>query len=525
MDGIPAADYDSSKYDDVDDDGDYTSLVTIHRGEEDDEIGEGNGAIIEVFKDDRIITIINTYVGEVLSVEEATSRRDAYIELGTVGDDTSVYDNDAGTVLDAEYRYDTEAFDVGDIVTFHYSMSEEEVHDVQAAEIVTGNVESFTSNRRFSMDGTTYEYGAKKTNIYGSADIGTESTIYLDENGYVLYAEEGDGNVRNYALVLNAGTESALAGNNHQAYLLFTDGSTAVVDTDKAYYDDYENGVGTGTGIIATEDGYIITNSHVILDSKSVPVQVKTNDGTFHDAVVVGYDKTTDLAVLKIDGTGYTPAEFGNSDELVMGQAVLAIGNPGGTVLAGSTTGGMVSGLNRNINSGSPYSTSYIQVDAAINPGNSGGALVNEYGQVVGINSAKIAETDYEGIGFAIPINEALPIIQELMQYGHVTGRAALGIQGYMINEAVAAMRRMPVGFGIEAVDPSSDLASKNVVAGDIITYINDKQVTSYDVLANELAEFKPGDTVKLTIYRSSSSGGAGRSFEVNVVLIESAGE
>ena len=123
------------------------------------------------------------------------------------------------------------------------------------------------------------------------------------------------------------------------------------------------------------------------------------------------------------------------------------------------------------------------------------------------------------------PINEALPIIQELMQYGHVTGRAALGIQGYMINEAVAAMRRMPVGFGIEAVDPSSDLASKNVVAGDIITYINDKQVTSYDVLANELAEFKPGDTVKLTIYRSSSSGGAGRSFEVNVVLIESAGE
>ena len=246
VDGIPAADYDSSKYDDVDDDGDYTSLVTIHRGEEDDEIGEGNGAIIEVFKDDRIITIINTYVGEVLSVEEATSRRDAYIELGTVGDDTSVYDNDAGTVLDAEYRYDTEAFDVGDIVTFHYSMSEEEVHDVQAAEIVTGNVESFTSNRRFSMDGTTYEYGAKKTNIYGSADIGTESTIYLDENGYVLYAEEGDGNVRNYALVLNAGTESALAGNNHRAYLLFTDGSTAVVDTDKAYYDGYVNGVGTG---------------------------------------------------------------------------------------------------------------------------------------------------------------------------------------------------------------------------------------------------------------------------------------
>ena len=279
----------------------------------------------------------------------------------------------------------------------------------------------------------------------------------------------------------------------------------------------------SGSGIIMTADGYIVTNAHVVEDAAGITVVLENGDA--YAAELIGADSDTDLAVLKIEASNLTYAEFGNSDELERGDRVIAIGNPGGTVLAGSTTGGMVSGLNRNINSSSPYSTSYIQVDAAINPGNSGGALVNEYGQVVGINSAKIAETDYEGIGFAIPINEALPIIQELMQYGHVTGRAALGIQGYMINEAVAAMRRMPVGFGIEAVDPSSDLASKNVVAGDIITYINDKQVTSYDVLANELAEFKPGDTVKLTIYRSSSSGGAGRSFEVNVVLIESAGE
>lgn len=279
----------------------------------------------------------------------------------------------------------------------------------------------------------------------------------------------------------------------------------------------------SGSGIIMTADGYIVTNAHVVEEAAGITVVLENGDA--YAAELIGADSDTDLAVLKIEASNLTYAEFGNSDELERGDRVIAIGNPGGTVLAGSTTGGMVSGLNRNINSSSPYSTSYIQVDAAINPGNSGGALVNEYGQVVGINSAKIAETDYEGIGFAIPINEALPIIQELMQYGHVTGRAALGIQGYMINEAVAAMRRMPVGFGIEAVDPSSDLASKNVVAGDIITYINDKQVTSYDVLANELAEFKPGDTVKLTIYRSSSSGGAGRSFEINVVLIESAGE
>ena len=275
-----------------------------------------------------------------------------------------------------------------------------------------------------------------------------------------------------------------------------------------------------GSGIIASADGYIITNAHVV-EGASV-LKVVLHDNTEYTATLVGMDTKTDLAVIKIEAEGLQAAEFGNSDQLEIGDQVIAIGNPGGLELAGSVTVGYVSALNRPINNGT---VSAIQTDAAINPGNSGGALVNEYGQVVGINSAKIAETDYEGIGFAIPINEALPIIQELMQYGHVTGRAALGIQGYMINEAVAAMRRMPVGFGIEAVDPSSDLASKNVVAGDIITYINDKQVTSYDVLANELAEFKPGDTVKLTIYRSSSSGGAGRSFEVNVVLIESAGE
>lgn len=278
----------------------------------------------------------------------------------------------------------------------------------------------------------------------------------------------------------------------------------------------------SGSGIIMTADGYIVTNAHVIEGAAGITVMLENGDT--YTAQLIGSDTDTDLAVLKINASNLTYAEFGNSDELERGDAVIAIGNPGGTVLAGSTTGGMVSGINRNINSSSPYSTTYIQVDAAINPGNSGGALVNEYGQVVGINSAKIAETDYEGIGFAIPINEALPIIEQLMQYGHVTGRAALGISGYMINDAVATMRRLPVGFGIESVEPDSDLNVKNVQAGDIITHINDKEVTSYDVLSNELAQYSPGSTVKLTVYRPSTSGGTGKSFEVNVVLIESTG-
>ena len=150
----------------------------------------------------------------------------------------------------------------------------------------------------------------------------------------------------------------------------------------------------SGSGIIMTADGYIVTNAHVVEDAAGITVVLENGDA--YAAELIGADSDTDLAVLKIEASNLTYAEFGNSDELERGDRVIAIGNPGGTVLAGSTTGGMVSGLNRNINSSSPYSTSYIQVDAAINPGNSGGALVNEYGQVVGINSAKIAETDYE---------------------------------------------------------------------------------------------------------------------------------
>ena len=319
-----------------------------------------------------------------------------------------------------------------------------------------------------------------------------------------------------------SGTESIAADGTLTDKEIIRKVSPAVVGVECYSFGNSFTPTSSGSGIIMTANGYIVTNAHVV--ENAVGITVLLENGDAYTATLIGSDADTDLAVLKIDANNLTYAEFGNSDALERGDRVIAIGNPGGTVLAGSTTGGMVSGLDRkNIGSSSPYSTSYIQVDAAINPGNSGGALVNAYGQVIGINSAKIAEEDYEGIGFAIPINEALPIIQELMEYGHVTGRAALGVQGYMINEAVASMRRLPVGFGIEYVDPSSDLASKNVVAGDIITQINGIDITSSDVLTNEIAAHSPGDTVTLTIYRSRS--GDGRSFEVDVTLIESTGD
>lgn len=274
-----------------------------------------------------------------------------------------------------------------------------------------------------------------------------------------------------------------------------------------------------GSGIIMTADGYIVTNAHVVSKSKGITVYLENGDT--YAARLVGQDEQTDLAVLKIEANNLTYAEFGNSDKLERGESVLAIGNPGGMQLAGSVTGGMVSGVNRSLSGNSPYSTSYIQVDAAINPGNSGGALVNSYGQVVGINSAKIAQLDYEGIGFAIPINEALPIIKELMQNGHVTGRPELGVTGVMIDDTLAMFRRLPKGFGIESIDEKSDLVTK-AAPGDIITHIDGEEVTGTETISNILAKHKPGDTVRLKIYRQSLSGNGGRSFETDVTLIES---
>ena len=286
-----------------------------------------------------------------------------------------------------------------------------------------------------------------------------------------------------------------------------------------------ESGAGTGTGIIATEDGYIITNSHVVLNTKSVAVQVKTNDGTLHDAVVVGYDKTTDLAVLKIEGSGYTPAEFGDSDDLVMGQWVLAIGNPGGEQFSGSLTRGVISGLNRSVGSYSSNGMTYIQTDAAINPGNSGGPLVNMYGQVVGINSAKIVSEQYEGMGFSIPITGAKQIIDDLLSGGYVQGRVRFGIKGIAVTEMQSAVYEVPLGFIISEIDEDSSFIGTEVQAYDIITAIDDIETPTLDALSNALLSYAPGDTVQVHLFRPSENGKGGEEFEVTVTLLEDKGE
>ena len=198
---------------------------------------------------------------------------------------------------------------------------------------------------------------------------------------------------------------------------------------------------GTGSGVIMTEDGTIMTNAHVVSGAQSITVRVM--DGTEYEATLLGMDEKTDLAVIKIDATGLTPAEFGDSSSIVQGEIAVAIGNPLGLAFEGSVTQGIISAVSREIEVDGRTMT-YIQTDAAINPGNSGGALVNGSGQVIGINSVKGSSSDVEGLGFAIPISVALPIAEQLTTYGYVTGRPSIGIGGEDVTDYMVYYYRIP---------------------------------------------------------------------------------
>lgn len=276
----------------------------------------------------------------------------------------------------------------------------------------------------------------------------------------------------------------------------------------------------TGTGIIATSDGYIITNSHVVLNSKSSVVKIITSSGEEYEAVVVGVDRTTDLAILKTNDHNFTPAEFGDAAELEIGDSVVAIGNPGGEKFSGSMTGGYVSGLDREVGRYSENGMTYIQTDAAINPGNSGGPLVNMYGQVIGINSSKIITEGYEGMGFAIPVSKAQPIINELLSGGYVKGRVRLGITGMDVTDAMVAIYQVPQGFMITEIGEESAFTGTEAEEGDIITAIDGETVTGLSDISNLLLKYAPGDTAEITLYRQN-----GTELKVTVTLLEDKGE
>lgn len=289
-----------------------------------------------------------------------------------------------------------------------------------------------------------------------------------------------------------------------------------------------------GSGILMLESNgktYILTCAHVISDGTSFTVT--TNDGEQYDATMVAYDSQTDIGVLSINATGLQIAEFADSSSTVLGEQVVAIGCPGGLEFMNSVTSGYVSALARPISSTIGYDTDCIQIDAAINPGNSGGALFNMQGQVIGVNSSKIAATEYEGIGFAIPSNTAIDIANSLIKSGYVEGRAKLGITYKNIetyqnaSSILSALEQLGYKDAtgtmvINEITDDSDLKNKDVKEYDMIVAVNGDTMTSTDVLTSVLSDSKPGDTITLTIARIS--GNKIDTFDVDCKLIESKG-
>ncbi len=301
------------------------------------------------------------------------------------------------------------------------------------------------------------------------------------------------------------------------AYNVISDSTVGVVCYAKGRYTAPQS---QGTGIVISEDGYIVTNSHVIGDSKTLyEVRVTTVDGTTYEAQVVGYDSRTDLAVLKVNGKNMKAATFADSDEAYIGQDVIAVGNPGGMAFQNSLTKGILSAKDRKLNLSSQVS--FLQTDAAINPGNSGGALCNLHGQVIGVTSAKISANSYEGMGFAIPSTTVKEVVDDLVASGYVKDRVRIGITGQAVTGAMMQYYDIPSGILVSTIDPEGPCADTELQEDDIITEFEGEPIESFSDMYNCLSEHKAGDKVTLTVYRMDTE----ETFEIEITLIADEGE
>lgn len=275
----------------------------------------------------------------------------------------------------------------------------------------------------------------------------------------------------------------------------------------RSFFGSSNESTGEGSGVVYSADGYIITNYHVIsgaVTNKSgskIEVFTDTLDSDSYEATVVGYNISTDLAVIKINAKGLTPAEFSDSSKLKVGQYVITVGNPGGLEFMDSVTYGVISGLNRVVSSDSDVKL--IQTDAAINPGNSGGALVNTKGQLVGINSSKIVSEEFEGMGFAIPSNTVAEICKNIIEKQN-DPEPYLGISvSEKYNSSVLKYYGYPSGAVVSSVADGSPADNAGLAKGDIITEFGGTEITEYSMLESLLQKCKPGDQVSVKIYRS----------------------
>ncbi len=268
---------------------------------------------------------------------------------------------------------------------------------------------------------------------------------------------------------------------------------------------------GAGSGVIISEDGYIITNAHVI--DGATTVYVMLTDGTTYKATVIGSDSDSDIAVLKIDASGLQAAVFADSDSIVVGEEVVAVGNPLGE-LGGSVTVGIISALDREI-SVDGVTMNLLQTDAAINPGNSGGGLFNMNGELIGIVNAKYADDDIDNIGFAIPSNDALSVATDIIEVGYVTGKPALGISVYEISSTTEAKQ---YGFNMAGIYIVGSTNSEELLYGDLILSVDDVDISSTDDIATALSGKEIGDTVTVVVLRDRTI------VSIEVTLVEYVG-
>ena len=271
-----------------------------------------------------------------------------------------------------------------------------------------------------------------------------------------------------------------------------------------AIWGDEGNSYSYGTGVVLSADGYIITNAHVIEGCSAVEVVLQ--DDSTYEALLVGMDLPTDLAVLKIDAQGLYPAAFGNSDEMQVGDTVAAIGNPLGHELRGTMTNGIISAINRDVDVDG-YSMVLIQTTAALNSGNSGGALINEYGQVIGITNMKMYAYDdtVEGLGFAIPTATVKVVVDDLIRQGYVSGEPTIGITCYTVTEELAEEYDLPLGVYVDSVQKNSDAKAQGVFPGDVIVEVNGQPVTTVEELLAMKEEMSVGDILHLRLWRDGA--------------------
>lgn len=259
----------------------------------------------------------------------------------------------------------------------------------------------------------------------------------------------------------------------------------------------------SGTGFIITEDGYIVTNYHVIEDAYEggLPVNVVMYDETVYEAEIIGFDESNDIALLKIDAAGLVPAQLGDSDSVIVGQTVYAVGNALGT-LSYTMTSGIVSALNRTIATETTDSINVFQIDAAINSGNSGGPVYNAAGQVIGVVNAKSGVSGVDGLGFAIPISDVAHIVNQLLENGYVADRAHMGVSISTVTESAASSYNMVVGAYVNVVNEGSAAETAGIRVGDIITAVDGKEVTSSSGLTGIVQTYYAGDEAEITVWR-----------------------